>query len=98
EEIALATETSAIKVKMTRSGPWLTGDRAFRGLVYGSALLLVFIIVAMIYEVGQTAWPALTKYGPGFLTGTTCDPVKEIYGALPVIYGTLASATIAMFF
>jgi phosphate transport system permease protein len=92
----LATETSAIKVKMTRSGPWLTGDRAFRGLVYGSALLLVFIIVAMVYEVGNTALPALKEYGPGFLTGTTWDPVKEIYSALPVIYGTLGSAVIAM--
>jgi len=66
--------------------------------VYASALLLVFIIVAMVYEVGTTAWAAITEYRFGFLTGTTWDPVKEIYSALPVIYGTLASAVIAMIF
>jgi phosphate transport system permease protein len=94
----LATETSAINVKMTRSRPWLSGDRAFRGLVYASAILLVLILAAMIYELVGTALPAFKKFHLDFLTGTTWDPVKEIFGALPVLYGTLASAIIALIF
>jgi len=94
----LATETSAINFKMTRVRPWLTGDRAFRGLVYLSALLLVLILLAMIYELGDTALPAFRKFHFGFLTGRTWDPVKEVFSALPVIYGTLASAVIALIF
>src|SRR5262245_47607913 len=83
---------------MTRVRPWLTGDRAFRGLVYLSAALLVFILLAMIYELGHTALPAFKKFHFSFITGQTWDPVKEIFSALPVIYGTLASAAIAMVF
>jgi phosphate transport system permease protein len=50
----------------------------------------------MIYELGDTALPAIKEFHFEFLTGTTWDPVKEVFSALPVIYGTLASAFIAM--
>ena len=93
----MATKTSAINIK-TRSGPWLTGDRAFRGLVYGSALLILLIMAGMIYELTGTSLPAIKEFGLGFLSGKTWDPVKEIFSALPVIYGTLASAFLAMLF
>ncbi len=36
------------------------------------------------------------KFGWGFLSGTTWDPVQDIYGALPFIFGTLASSTIGL--
>jgi phosphate transport system permease protein len=52
----------------------------------------------MIYELGETALPAFKKFHFNFITGQTWDPVKEVFSALPVIYGTLASATIAMVF
>jgi phosphate transport system permease protein len=42
------------------------------------------------------AWPAINKYGFGFLTSTTWDPVKEEFGGLVMIYGTLATSLIAL--
>jgi phosphate transport system permease protein len=66
--------------------------------VYGAALLLVVTMVAMVYELGDTALPAIREFHLEFLTGTTWDPVQEVFSALPVIYGTLASALIAMIF
>jgi phosphate transport system permease protein len=42
------------------------------------------------------AWPAIAKYGLGFLTSTTWDPVQEEFGGLVMIYGTLATSFIAL--
>ena len=39
---------------------------------------------------------AIKKFGFGFLTTSTWDPVAENYGALPFIYGTLMSSLIAL--
>jgi phosphate transport system permease protein len=42
------------------------------------------------------ARPAFAHFGFGFLTGTTWNPVKAQYGALPFIIGTLETTAIAM--
>lgn len=65
------------------------GTRLFGWLVVG---LLIFIG-------GQLAVNgalAFQTFGLGFITGTTWDPVRSIYGALPYVFGTLASAFIAL--
>jgi phosphate transport system permease protein len=40
--------------------------------------------------------PSIRKFGWGFAFTSTWDPVAEIFGALPVIYGTLLSSLIAL--
>lgn len=42
------------------------------------------------------AWPAIEKYGLGFLTSSTWDPVKNEYGGLVMIYGTVSTSLIAL--
>ncbi|HEY6353400.1 MAG TPA: phosphate ABC transporter permease subunit PstC, partial [Burkholderiaceae bacterium] len=42
------------------------------------------------------AAPAIQKYGLGFFTSTTWDPVSEEFGGLVMIYGTLATSIIAL--
>lgn len=42
------------------------------------------------------AWPAIEKYGLGFLTSSTWDPVKNDYGGLVMIYGTVSTSLIAL--
>ncbi len=64
-------------------------------LAAGSVVVLLVAIALMIaYE----AWPALQTYGLSFLTTTTWNPVigREQYGALALIWGTVASAAIAL--
>jgi phosphate transport system permease protein len=44
-----------------------------------------------------SGWAAFARFGiVDFVTGTTWDPVAEVFGALPYIVGTLLSATIAI--
>lgn len=71
-------------------------DRAFR---FGTRTL-GWLVVGVLVLIGiQLAWNgalAFRTFGLGFITGTTWDPVKDVYGALPYIFGTLASALIAL--
>lgn len=49
-------------------------------------LFPVFTLIVLIYE----SLPAIKKFGLfDFLTGTTWDPVAEVFGALPALLGTL---------
>jgi len=43
-----------------------------------------------------SAWPAIHKYGLGFLTRTVWDPVQEDFGGLVMIYGTISTSLIAL--
>ena len=42
------------------------------------------------------AWPAILANGPSFIGGRNWNVVKDVYGALPAIYGTLVSALLAL--
>ncbi len=76
------------------SKAWL--DPAFALAARASAWLTLGLLVAIIGSLVVGAWPAIHKYGLGFLTSTTWDPVKNEYGGLVMIYGTLASSFIAL--
>jgi phosphate transport system permease protein len=72
------------------------GDVSLRGLTLASALAVVVLLGAIVWKVFALAWPAISKYGLSFLTGETWDPVKEVFGALPFIYGTALSSLVAL--
>ena len=81
-------------VKRARSGPW--ADLVFGWLAKGAAFVTLGMLVAILASLTISAWPAIHKYGLGFLTSTTWDPVKEEFGGLVMIYGTLATSFIAL--
>ena len=71
-------------------------DRLFGWAAQGAALLTMALLFAILVSLVIGAWPAISKYGLGFLTSTTWDPVKDEYGGLVMIYGTLATSVIAL--
>ena len=71
-------------------------DRLFGWAAQGAALLTLALLFAILVSLVIGAWPAISKYGLGFLTSTTWDPVKNEYGGLVMIYGTLATSFIAL--
>ena len=69
------------------------------GFVWLTRLLEMAIAAVLLWialEVAIEAMPAIQRYGLGFLTSTAWNPVKEEYGALPQIYGTIVTAFIAL--
>ncbi|WP_448532892.1 phosphate ABC transporter permease subunit PstC [Parathermosynechococcus lividus] len=71
-------------------------DQAFYYTTLIFALTIAVALGWIIVQIGITAFPAIEKFGLGFLTSTTWDPVRNIYGVLPQIYGTIVSALIAL--
>jgi phosphate transport system permease protein len=72
------------------------GDPAYRTLLTFLAVLLPLLLVAVAAELAVSAWPALHRFGFGFLITTTWDPVAEVYGAAPMIFGTLVSSLLGL--
>lgn len=73
-----------------------TGDAIFRILMLGVALLMVAIVVSMVVALTADSMASIRQFGFGFLTSQRWDPVKGNFGALPFIYGTVASSLIAL--
>jgi phosphate transport system permease protein len=71
-------------------------DDSFVWLTGGFAIAVALILVVIAVRVGSDSLPAFQKFGLGFLTSSRWDPVEDIYGALPQIYGTLMSSLIAL--
>jgi phosphate transport system permease protein len=72
------------------------GDRAFKWLTLLMALS-VFVLIALIgIELAHGSRLALHQFGWHFLITSDWDPVNNIFGALPFIFGTLVSSAIAL--
>jgi phosphate transport system permease protein len=71
-------------------------DRLFYILTLGSAALVVALLLAVIVSLLIGAWPAFATFGPTFVWTQRWSPVKEIFGALAPIYGTIITSIIAM--
>jgi len=62
--------------------------------LFALALPVLIVIILGVLFVG--AWPAVKRFGASFLVTSTWDPVAEVYGAAPMIFGTLASSLVAL--
>src|SRR5690242_20449480 len=71
-------------------------DRVYRTILTAVALGLPVMILIILGVLFTGALPALRRYGPSFAWTSTWDPVAEVYGAAPMIFGTLASSLLAL--
>ena len=71
-------------------------DRLFAWAAKGAALITLALLAGILLSLVFGAWPAIEKYGFSFLTRSVWDPVKNDYGGLVMIYGTLATSFIAL--
>ncbi|GAB1387101.1 phosphate ABC transporter permease PstC [Melaminivora sp.] len=95
----LAAGADASRPSRPPRAPLLSGalaDRIFGGLARGAALLTLALLLGILASLLLGAWPAIEKYGLGFLTSSVWDPVQGEYGGLVMIYGTLATSLIAL--
>ena len=72
------------------------GDFIFQNITRIFALLLLSFVLVMVFEMVRQSIPSINKFGWGFITSQSWDPVQDHYGALPFIFGTLYSSLIAL--
>ncbi|NBX92756.1 MAG: phosphate ABC transporter permease subunit PstC [Proteobacteria bacterium] len=72
-------------------------DRVFFWITRLIALLLVGLLVSMGLFLLNASSLAIRSSGiVSFVSTSVWDPVKEVYGALPVVYGTLVSSVLSL--
>jgi len=71
-------------------------DRIYKTIAVIFAAVIPVMSAAVFLMLAQKSVPSIIAFGPGFLVRSVWDPVTEIYGALPFIYGTLLSSFIAL--
>jgi phosphate transport system permease protein len=75
---------------------WQHGDGLYRVILVGAGLLTLLLVVGIGWELWQNSDLARDAFGLSFLWTTTWDPVKEIFGALPFVYGTILTSAVAL--
>jgi phosphate transport system permease protein len=90
---AHAEEVAAAAPRL-RHGRWM--DAAFEHSTRLFALVVFGLLAAILVALVLGSRPTLEKYGLGFLASAEWDPVRESFGALVPIAGTLATSLIAM--
>ncbi|HTT13591.1 MAG TPA: phosphate ABC transporter permease subunit PstC [Burkholderiaceae bacterium] len=79
---------------ITPSSAWK--DATFEWLTRSFAFLVFSILAAILVALVMGSTLSLHKYGVSFIWSAEWDPVKEEFGALVPIFGTLVTSAIAM--
>jgi phosphate transport system permease protein len=73
-----------------------TGDRVFHALVVVAAAIIPLTLAGIVVLLLIDSFPALGRYGAGFLASSTWDPVTEQFGAASYVFGTVVTSLIAL--
>lgn len=68
----------------------------FQAFVATAAAVVPLLLVVIVAILAQQATPAIRHFGGGFLTSTVWDPASDAFGALPAIFGTVATSLMAL--
>jgi phosphate transport system permease protein len=72
------------------------GEAAFKGVLIAAATMVVITLAAILVILFMAGRHAFEVFGIAFIWLNQWDPVRDLYGALPMIIGTLASSAIAL--
>ena len=73
-----------------------SGDQVFKALLTAAAASIPILLGFLLWELFDGSRVAMGKFGFGFITESTWDPVRGQFGAFPLIFGTLLSSVIAL--
>ncbi len=68
----------------------------FRKLLSLAGVFIIIILLAILFTLFISSFPAIRTFGLYFFSGSTWDPVRSEFGALPFLIGTLATSLLAL--
>lgn len=72
------------------------GDRIFYLSLKSFSLLIICALFFLVLMLAYMSLPAFQKFGLTFFSGSSWNPVTEVFGTLTFIYGTLVSSLVAL--
>ena len=76
--------------------PTQWGDAIFEGLARFAGIFVLVLLGGIVVVLFLGGLPAFRQFGAGFLTSDDWDPVRHTYGALVPVFGTIATAVLAL--
>src|SRR6266851_4746668 len=73
-------------------------DTLFRGFTLLLVLVVVVVIAALVWVLVSNSIPTIQTFGWSFLTNQAFDPVHNVFGVGPAIFGTLVTSAFALLF
>ncbi len=83
-------------LRSRRRPPRFGGDLVFEYSVMGAATLTLALVWLLVVRMVFDSQASIERFGFGFLSGGVWDPNRDVYGALPFIFGTLLTTGIAV--
>lgn len=74
----------------------LTSDRLLYAVTLVVGALVVALLVAMVLGLTYLSRESLSRFGPGFVGSASWEPLRDRFGALSFIWGTLVSSLLAL--
>ena len=96
---AVASETAMVRAGERTGGRVSHAgfDAAFRALSFGSAGLVLLVLIGILGSIIYGGWPAFQQFGFfGFISSSTWNVGGEVFGAWPAVAGTLMSSVVAL--
>ncbi len=92
------TQVAMTSASHSRGGahPGRLGNILFGGSAWTFGILVLVLLMAVMISLIIGAWPAFHEFGISFVWTEVWNPVKDHYGALSPLYGTLITSVIAM--
>lgn len=90
---AMTDQPGGLVARLSGAG---VGDRIYRIAITAFAACVPILLLLVAWEIGVAGWPAFREFGLGFLSSSTWDPVRGVFGAAPAIYGTIVSSIVAL--
>jgi phosphate transport system permease protein len=88
----------ALSPPQATSRPRRLGDPIFAAVATTSGVFVLLLLGSLILSLFIGGLPAFRRFGIGFLTSTSWDPVHEVFGAAVSVYGTLLTSVLALAF
>ncbi len=83
---------------MSATGKKAWGDTVFRGVTLSFAVGVLVLFITIVVVLWYASLPSIHKFGFSFLSSSAWNPVKDDFGAVIPVVGTLVSTLLAMLF
>jgi len=93
-DVSLIRGRSKLLTRFGREVNW--GDFVFRRLTALLAGVVIAALLAMAIAMVTASRQSLAAFGLGFVFSSVWDPVRDVYGALPFVFGTVVSSLLAL--
>ncbi len=96
EQVSVTVAPATTAAPVAKAGGGEIPDQIFKLLMTGCGLAVIGVLVLIVYELVRGSALSWHAFGFKFFGASDWDPVSDVFGALPFVFGTLVSSLLAL--